>query len=454
MESNINQKGDIAFELDITLTPEEYGTFEQNVYRKAQKQIVLKGYRKGHVPIPIIRKLHGKALEEEVIDAAIGETFQREVIDKGIRPVGRPIVTHVHKTDSGGLHCTVAYEIFPDIDLKDYKGLPAKRIFHQVTEKELDEEMARAAERFGAVIDVQSVADEYHGVTIDMQKILDGEPVIGDAQRDVRVYLRSETVNPDLKNALIGRNVGDSFRLDLQTAGDGSTSTFEITVTSASQIVPAEQNDELARTVLNREDATIAELRDAIRQSLLAEYDKQFTGLFRDELIHGLIDRNPIAVPSVIVNEVLDQYLDEYRKGEEKELPKDFDMKGFLETMTPRAEIFSKWALLREALAQKEDLQATDDDYEGLASLESERTGIEFDRILRYMKKTPAYADRIRAEKALQFLEDYAIVQEVDDRQIKGLNSDVGSTPEMPSAPEPVEETAEGDAPPGDLSAD
>ncbi len=452
MESTINQKGDIAFELDITLTPDEFGTFEHNVYRKAQKQVVLKGYRKGHVPIPIIKKLHGKALEEEVMDAAIHETFQSEVIDKGIRPVGRPLVTHVHKTDAGGLHCTIAYEIFPDIDLKDYKGLPAKRIVHQVTEKELDEEMARAAERFGAVIDAQTIADEYHGVTIDMQKLADGEPVIGDVQRDVRVYLRSETINPDLKGALIGKNVGDSFKLDLQTGEDGSTSTFDITVKSASQIVPAELNDELARTVLNKEDATLDQLRDAIRQGLMAEYDKQFTGLFRDELIHGLIDRNPIAVPSVIVNEVLDQYLDEYRKGEEKELPKDFDMKGFLETMKPRAEVFSKWALLREALAAKEDLQATDDDYEGLASLESERTGIEFDRILRYMKKTSAYADRIRAEKALQFLEDYAIVQEVDDRQIKGLNSDVGSAPEMPTVPEPVEETAGGDETPGEAS--
>lgn len=433
MESTINQKSDVSFDLNFTLTADELGKIENVVYRKAQKQVVVNGYRKGHVPIQMIRKLHGKALEEEVFDAAIQDAFKREVVDKGIRPIGRPLVTHIHRTDAGGLHGTIAYEIFPQFELKDYKGIAARKTFHNVTDAEVEAELQSARERFGTTVDAETIADEYHGVTVDLQKIMEGEPVIGDVSRDVQVYLRNETVNSELKEALLGRNVGDSVRVDLPSADVGVKSTFEVTIKKVSKVVPANLDDAFAQSALNQKEATVNDLRDAIRRGLVSEFERQSSESFRDQLVRGLLDRHPITVPQSMINEVLDQYLDEVRQGENKELPKDFDMKDFIGQMTPRAETLSRWVLLREAIVEKEGLGATEEDYEGLAAIEAERTGIDYARILRYIKKTPRYEERIRAEKALQFLEDYAIVQEVEEKQGIGLAVDDATGDDMHS---------------------
>lgn len=424
MESTINQKSEIAFDLEITLSPEEFGQHENRVYRDAQKRIVLNGYRKGHVPLPIIRKLHGKSLEQDVLDAAVQDTFGGIAREQGLRPIGQPLVTHIHRTEPGGLHFTISYEVFPAVELTDYKGLPARRITHQVTEDEVDAEIESARERFGKMEEAEQVIDDLCGVTIDLQKMIDGQPEIGAVTKDVNVYLRNPTVNTELKAALLNCKIGDTFRIDLPTGDEGSTNAYDVTVTKIMRVEPAPLDDELARTALGNPEATLTEFREAVRRGVTAEYERRYNSIFRDDLMHAIIERHPFTVPQVLIDEVLQHYLQEYREGPEKELPKGFDIEKFVTEMKPRAEMLARWALLRDLIVEKEGLDAADDDYEGLAAIEADRTGIEFGRILQYMKRTPSYADKIRAEKAIQFLEDYAIVQEIDDRAVPGLEKE------------------------------
>jgi len=435
MESNVTQKNEVAFDLDITLTAEEFAEHERKVYRNAQKQVVLKGYRKGHVPLPLIKKLHGQSLEQDIFDAAVQASFASFAREKEVKPMGQPLVSHIHRTDTGGLHFTISYEVFPTIELKDYRGLPARRIVHQVTDDEVEAELQTVCERFGKMSESEQVVDDLAGVTVDLQKIVDGQPEIGSVTRDVNVYLRNPSVNPGLKAALINRKVGDSFRIDLETGDEGAMNTYDVIVTKIMTVAPAPLDDTLARTALGNDAATLDDLRDAIRSGIAAEYERRYSSMFRDELVHALIERHPFTVPQALINEVLAHYLEEFRGGKDKELPKDFDMEAFIKEATPRADSLARWALLRDLIIDAEGLKADEADYEDLALIESQRTDIEYDRILKYMMKNNRYADRITAEKAVQFLEDYAIVQEVDDRTIPALRSEGASAPLIEDVP-------------------
>jgi hypothetical protein len=71
--------------------------------------------------------------------------------------------------------------------------------------------------------------------------------------------------------------------------------------------------------------------------------------------------------------------------------------------------------LIRDRIIEAEQLTADEIDYEGLAQVESMRTGIDQAMLLKYFKSQPSTAERILAEKVLQLLEDYAVVQEIED---------------------------------------
>jgi FKBP-type peptidyl-prolyl cis-trans isomerase (trigger factor) len=135
-------------------------------------------------------------------------------------------------------------------------------------------------------------------------------------------------------------------------------------------------------------------------------------------LIGALLNAHPFDVPNALVSEAMKQFVEELKSGNEKKLPKGFDRAKYEEEMRPVAERTVRWALLREQIIEREELQADPSDFEGLAEMEAQRSGIDQEVLLKYFQGAEQVKDRILAEKALQLLEDYAIVQDVDDRDL------------------------------------
>lgn len=435
MESTIRQTTDIKHELDVSLTKEELNPYFDAVYREAQKNISMKGFRKGKVPIQMIRKMYGPSLEQEAMEEAVQQEFAKCVQAQDLRPIGQPAITKIDRAEDGGVSFTVAYEVMPEFTLGEYKGLSARRIYHVVSEEEVDSELQNIREGQATLEDAEAINDENHTTVIDLVRLENGEKLEEGAMRDVPVYLRRNDVNPELKASLLNTKPGDTFTLDLPTGENEEMNTYEVTVKQIKRVVLPELDDTLASKLLG-EGTPIEELTDYVRQSLNAEYERRYTSLFRDELINGLLERHEFNAPDSIVAEVLRSFIDDLKKGKNKQLPQDFDQAKFIQENRPLAERTAKWALIRDKVIQAENLNPDDADYEGLADIESQRTGIDYETLLNYLKNSDAVRDRILAEKALQLLEDYAIVNEVEDREVMAQEAPAGAENAPVTAPE------------------
>ncbi len=433
MESTIRQTTEIKHELDVVLTKAELAPYYDAVYREAQKKVSLKGFRQGKVPLNMIKRLYGASLEQDAMEEAVQKEFARSAEQNGINPIGMPTITRIDKTEEGGVSFTVAYEVMPQIELGEYKGLSARKIFHTIEDEEIQAQLDQARESQATMEDAESISDENHSVKLDLVRLDDGQPQEEGAMRDIQVYLRRPDVNPELKSLLMNTKVGDTFNIDLPTGEDEAMNTYLVTVKEIQRVTLPEVDDDLAAKLLG-EGSTADDLNSYVRQSIEAEYDRRYSGIFRDELINGLLERHQFPVPDVLVAEVLRSFLEDMKKGPNKELPKDFDQEKFITDTRPLAERTARWAVLRDLIDAKEQIQAEDADYEGLADMEAQRSGIDYETLLGYFKRSDQVRDRIVAEKALQFLEDYAIVNEVEDRELAD------------QAPQQVAETA-GDVP-------
>ncbi|MEO5928880.1 MAG: trigger factor [Candidatus Kapaibacterium sp.] len=419
MESTIRQNNSVRHELDVTLTKEEIEPYVNSALKNAQKNVAINGFRKGHVPLAMIKKMYGPALMNEAYEEAVQREFSRAIDEQKIVPIGTPQINHIHPTADGGLHFTVAYEVMPQVELGEYKGIPARKIFHVVEEEEIQAELERIRENFSTTEPADSIADNQHAVRIDLQRMVDDQPQEGNVMRDVRLFLNRPDVNEELKASLLNTKVDDTFRIDLPTGDEGDINNYEVTVREIQKVILPELDDELAQKATQNPGAAMQDLRDYVKEGVEAEYERRYTGYFRDELIGTIIERHGnFDVPTVFVGEVLKSFVEEMKSGPKKELPKDFDQTKFTTEMWPTAERTVRWAILRDKIIDQEDLLADDVDYEGLADLESQRTGIDYETLLGYFKKSDKIRDRILAEKAIQFLEDYATVDEVEDREL------------------------------------
>lgn len=441
MESTIRQTSDIKHELDVALTSEELAPYLNAAYREAQKNVSLKGFRKGKVPVQMIKKMYGPALEQEAHDEAIQKEFAKCAQDLELRPIGQPVITRLDRTENGGISFTVAYEVMPEFQLGEYRGISAQRIYHITSPEEVQDGLRRFQEGQASLEDAESIADDNHSAVLDFVRLENGERLEEGAMRDVPIYLRREDVNKELKASLLNTRVGDTFTVELPTGENEEMNTYEVNVKRVSRVVMPELNDEFAAKVLG-EGNTMNELNDYVRYSIESEYEQRYSTMFRDELIGKLVESHPFQVPDAFVGEVLRSFMEDMKKGKNKQLPENFDQQKFVQENRDMAERTAKWALLRDAIIAKEDLQPDDADYEGLAEIEAQRTGLPYETLLNYMKNTDAVRDRILAEKALQLLEDYAITTEIEDRELAARQP----APEAEPEPEQQEETASQEA--------
>ncbi|MCC7438545.1 MAG: trigger factor [Armatimonadetes bacterium] len=421
MESTVLESSGVRREIEFSLTKVEYDAHFSKTLREAQKEAQLKGFRKGMVPLNLVKQLYGKQLEAEAMEEAAQESFRGYAEQVQPRIVGIPAVTELRRTDDGGLYVKIGYEIYPEFELGQYKGLQAQRIFHTVTGEEVDTELDNLRERLATLEPAESADDDDHVVTVDIQKLADGLPVIGETSRDIRIFLKHENVNPELRRLLRGTRVGDAIRVDLPTGDGGQTNIpYEVTVKEVNRAVLPDADNTLAMKVLDDTTATIDQLREQITLSIKHEYDSQYSRIFRDSVVAALVNSHDFDVPHTMTHMVLDSFVEDLKqRDKKKELPAGFDRKKFESEMHPTAERTAKWMLIREQIIEAEGITVEEADYEDLAEFEAKRMGIQYDIVLRYLKSLDTTQERIVAEKVMVLLEDYADAQEIEDIVLK-----------------------------------
>ncbi len=459
METTTQETTAIQRTIDISLSPDELRPYIDDAYRAAQSNISLKGFRKGRTPVSLIRKMYGPTIENEAVEKAINESFVRYAEEHEVKSVSAPVIVSVDRREDGGVDYRVLYETMPEFELKDYKGLHGRRIYHTVTEEEVDSELERLRERQMEVEDAEEVLDESYVATIDLQKLdEDGTLIIGDVTPGIRVVLRRPQVNEDLRRKLIGTKVGDTFPVALPTGEGESMLDYEATVRHVARATVPELDDAFARQLLDDEEGSMEELRSVIRDNITAAYDEQYRKQLRDELIGTLMADYEFEVPATFVYNVLQQFEDELKEGPDGTLPEDYDQKEYFERMRPFAERTARWALVRDRIREREDLRAEDHDYEGLAQIEAQRMGIDPSMLLQYLKNAKEIEDRIIAEKVMQLIEDYAIVEDVEDTEVaarapaSSRSSAAGSAPD--AAGRPASETEDHASSPAESPGD
>ncbi len=278
----------------ITLTADELDAKVNEKLTEAQPEVEMKGFRKGKVPLALLKKQFGQRLLGEAMQETIDGAMAKHFEDSGDRPAAQPEVkmTNEDWKEGDDVEVAMTYEALPEIPDADFSKLKLERMVVEPDEASVQEALDNLAESAQSFEDRRkgSKAKDGDQVVIDFVGKVDGEAFDGGSAEDYPLVLGSNSFIPGFEEQLVGvkaeeeKAVTVTFPEDYQaTALAGKEAVFDCTVKAVKAPAKAEIDDELAKR-FGAED--LDTLKGQIEERLTAEY----AGAARQVMKRALLD--------------------------------------------------------------------------------------------------------------------------------------------------------------------
>jgi trigger factor len=280
-------------------------------------QVRLNGFRPGKVPVAHLKRMYGRAVMAETIEAMVREANAQIITERGLKLARDPQITMPSEQGAveqiidgkSDLSYTIALEVMPPIELADFKGIQLDRLGADVTADEIEEAVKRIAEqsRPFAARDEGGRAEAGDRVTIDFAGRIDGMPFEGGTGGDVGVHIGSGTFIPGFEDQLIGIAAGEQRTVNVtfpqtypaqQLAGKNAE--FDVTAKSVEAPNEVTVNDEFAKS-LGLE--SLDKLKEMVKERLTREHAAVSRQRVKRKLLDELDARHKFAAPPTLVED-------------------------------------------------------------------------------------------------------------------------------------------------------
>lgn len=394
--------------VESSMAYEELLPYFEKALLDFSKKATEPGFRKGKAPLDLIRKKYGESIEYSSLEDIANEVFfdYLEKNHSGIRILGTPAITDLDYKPKESFRFKVEFEVMPEPKDITYKNIELEKTEYEIDESLIEDEIKYHRYRNASrEIDGQ-VTDDQYIITIDLQNLDEaGNLLIGQSQKGLEVYLANEQIFPEFKDAFKGIKEGETKIVESKNS-EGKPGKVQVTCVKVEKLVPPELNSEFFKKVTGKDGLnTEEEFRQDIRESMQKIYDDISGNRLRNDAIMELVRLNEIPAPESLVDRLLDNYLENYKRElQGRKLPRDFDEKQFRQERRADATISTKWFLLRSQIAELENIEVTDDDIDRLAETESARFNIPKDKVLGLMKDDEDLKFRITGDKVLDMI--------------------------------------------------
>ena len=404
--------------LEIEIPLEEVERARERVTNSLKQRVRLPGFRPGKAPVRMIESRFESEIRKEVLDLLLPEAFRDRVQKDELKIVGTPDVSELHFEPGQPIRFKAEFEVAPEVELANYRGLPVKYEEPTVTDEEIEKRLEAMRESKAEFPNQDPRAIENGDYVLVHLKSLSGlaEPI----DQDVQLQVGAEDTLPEFNEQLIGASPEEIKDFDLtypeeyaQERLAGKTVRFQLTPKFIRKKELPPLDDEFARDLGDYQ--SLDELKDAVRKAIFNETQYAAQQTAKEELIDTLVAGHDFPVPEAYIdrqieNQVRMQLQNLTGRGVDPSTIK-LDWTKVKEAQRDKALRNVKASLLLEKVADREGIVATKDevDREIQRIARQEREAVPVTRArLEKEGSLSRIAGAIQTEKTLQFLLDQA----------------------------------------------
>lgn len=416
MDTTINKVSDVEYDLEIRATANDLKEEFETALRAQRSRTNLKGFRKGKVPINVVKKLYGKALAYGVAEKSIQETYESSIMKPAeLDVLGRPKITTLDYEMDGDLFAVVRFGVRPEVELADLTGEKISKLVHEVTDEDVEKELEAFLEQKADFVDSDLPVRPDDLVVVDLQQIdEDDNPIPGRKQEGLSFLLSDERVKDAFRDAVVGAKIGDTVTVDMSHSHDDGTEhtdRYSATINEVKERILPELTDELVKETTSDKFETVDAFKAELRNEIEKSFGKQSRELLEGMIVERLLELNEVAVPDSVVELYLDSFVEDVKRQGKGEFPDGFDEEAFRSEMSGDAVRQGRWMLIRDHIIEKNGIEVTDEQVDAHVLAEAGLEGVDPQMILQYYRNIPGLIDRTRQRVVSEQVFDYLITQ-------------------------------------------
>ena len=407
--------------LTIEVSAAEFEKALEDAFLKNKNKISVPGFRKGKVPRQMVEKMYGPEIfYEDAANALIPDAYSKALDECEEDIVSSPEidVTQIEKGKSFIFTATVALK--PEVKLGKYKGVKVEATEVTVTDEEVDAKIEKERENNARTIEVTDRPVKDGDMTVlDFEGFVDGVAFDGGKGENYPLTIGSGAFIPGFEEQLVGAEIGKEVEVNVTFPEDyqaeelkGKAAVFKCTIKEIKEKELPALDDEFASEV--SEFDTLEEYKKDVKETLTIEKEKAAREAKEAAVIDAIIADSEMDIPEAMITTQQKQMIDEFAQRMQMQglsMEQYFQFTGatldkMMEQVKPQAETRIKSRLVLEAVAAKEGIEATEEDYEEEIKTMAEVYQMEPEKIKEMLpeKSVKGIKEDLAVKKAAEFV--------------------------------------------------
>ena len=382
MEVKMNKIENNVVELEVKVESKKFDAALNKAYKKNVNKFNVQGFRKGKVPMAIVKKFYGvEVLFDDAINFCIDEAYPVALNENNVKPVDYPQIDVIEVGEGKDLVFKAKVTTYPEVKLGEYKGVEVSYTKSEVTDEQIENQLKDIQAKNARIeTKTEGKVEDKNIAVIDFKGFIDGTPFEGGEGHDYDLEIGSGSFIGDFEQQLIGLEKGQSKDVNVtfpENYGreelNGKEAKFEVTVKDIKVKELPALDDEFAKEV--SEFDTIAEYKADLKVKAEKANEERATRELQEKVIGQVVDNATIDLPQVMVDREVQNMikdleqrlsyqglsLDQYFQftGSSEEQMKDY--------MKENAERKVRTDLVLNAITDKENLEATEEELKAKA---------------------------------------------------------------------------------------
>lgn len=422
MEAKMEKIDVNVVKFEVKVEADKFKEALTRAYKKNIKKFNVPGFRKGKVPMNVVKKYYGvEVLLEDAVNFSIEGSYAEALKENNVRPVDFPKVEVVQAEEGKDLIYTAEVIVYPEVELGEYKGLNVEKKTYEVTEEEVSAKLKEMQEK-NARVEVKEGAIENGNIAvIDFKGFIDGVAFEGGEGHDYSLEIGSGSFIDNFEEQLVGAKAGDKVEVNVtfpESYGkeelNGKPAKFEVEVKEVKAKELPVLDDEFAKEVSEFE--TLEALKEDTTKKLEEANTARAEREYEEAILSSVVENAKMDIPAVMVEQEIDrmvQNLAQRLQYQGLTLEQYFQFTGtdaekMREYMKENAETKVKTELVLEALQKAEKMEVLDEELKEKASEVSKLYGANDEKMVELLlqNQREALVADVMTSKVINFLKE------------------------------------------------
>ena len=305
MQVSIESTSSLERRITIAVPADVLSSKVDQKLAEVAKTARINGFRKGKVPVKVVKKQYGAAVNQEVAGDLINSSYIEALQKESVRPAGQPQIEVTTLEHGKDFEYVATVEVYPEITLAELDGFEVTRLNADINDGDVEAMIDKLRQQQATFAEVERAAADGDQVTIDFLGTKDGEPFDGGKGEGHKLVLGSATMIPGFESGIEGMKTGEQKVLPLTFPEDyqvedlkGAAVEFTITLHKVEEKTLPEVDVEFMKK-FNAD--TEEQFKTDIRANMERELTRATQNKVKTAVMDQLLEKHEVELPSALV---------------------------------------------------------------------------------------------------------------------------------------------------------